>query len=136
MEMPFHQEQLDFMIALSKQRIETLDPFFRFLNYFDTEYFFFALIPLIWFGISYKWGLRIFYLLFINNILIHFFKYFIGWPRPSTDLPELGIFHFDSHGFPSGAAQTAMLLGGMLIVYWKNRFSWVLGPVYILLISF
>ncbi len=134
--MPFHREQLDFMVALSKHRIEALDPFFRFLNYFDTEYFFFALIPLIWFGISYKWGLRIFYLLFINSILIHFFKHFFGWPRPSTDLSEIGMFHFADNGFPSGAAQTAMLLGGMLIFYWKNRFSWVLGIVYILLISF
>jgi membrane-associated phospholipid phosphatase len=134
--LPFHQQQLEFMSNLASNRLEFLDPFFRFLNYFDSPYFFFILIPTIWLGFSYKWGLRIFYWFTLNNLLISFAKNSVGWPRPSTDLPEIGLFHPKSFGFPSGGAQTAMFLGGILIYYWRTPAAWIIGLVYILLISF
>src|SRR5271163_2718599 len=109
--LPYHQQQLEFMIDLARSRIEFLDPFFRFLNYFDSPYFFFVLIPVIWIGFSYQWGLRIFYWATINNLINSFVKNAFAWPRPSTDLPELGLFTPSSHGFPSGGAQMSMLLG-------------------------
>lgn len=133
---PFHHEQLQFIFDLAQHRLEFLDPFFRFLNYFDTAYFFFALIPIIWLGYSYKWGLRIFYWLMISNLINSYVKYLVGWPRPSTDLPEVGMYHFPTNGFPSGAAQTCMFLGGLLIYYWRTPFAWTIGTLYILLISF
>ncbi len=124
------------MTDLARNRLEWLDPFFRFLNYFDTPYFYFILIPIIWLGFSYKWGLRIFYWLMINVHLVHAIKNSIGWNRPSTDMPEIGLFHPHSYGFPSGGAQTAMFLGGLLIYYWRTRSAWIIGSIYILLISF
>ncbi len=124
------------MVDLAGSRIEFLDPFFRFLNYFDTPYFFFILIPVIWLGFSYKWGLRIFYWFTLNNLVMNFAKNSVGWPRPSTDLPEIGFFHPTSYGFPSGGAQVAMFLGGILIYYWRTPAAWVIGTIYILLLSF
>lgn len=134
--LPFYKQQLEFMVDLTCNRIEWLDPFFRFLNYFDSVYFFFILIPVIWLGFSYQWGLRIFYWFTLNNLIITFAKHSIGWPRPSTDLPEIGMFHPTSHGFPSGGAQVCMFLGGLLIYYWRTRAAWIIGSIYILLISF
>lgn len=134
--LPFHEQQLEFMVDLARNRIEFLDPFFRFLNYFDTPYFFFTLIPVIWLGFSYKWGLRIFYWVTLNNLIMNFAKNSVGWPRPSTDLPEIGFFHPTSYGFPSGGAQVAMFLGAILIYYWRTPAAWVIGTIYILLLSF
>lgn len=124
------------MSDLVSHRISFLDPFFRFLNYFDSPYFFFVLIPALWLGLSYRWGLRIFYWGWISNLINSLAKYLFAWPRPSMDMPELGMFHPDSFGFPSGGAQTACFLGGILICYWKTRASWAIGLTYILLISF
>jgi len=124
------------MTHLVRHRIESLDPFFRFLNYFDSSYFFLVLIPLIWMGFSYQWGLRIFYWFTFNSLVNSFAKNMIGWPRPSTDIPEIGMYHPTSYGFPSGAAQVCMFLGGLLIYYWRTRAAWTLGAIYILLISF
>lgn len=124
------------MIDLAKNRIEFLDPFFRFLNYFDTPYFYFVLIPVIWLGFSYRWGLRIFYWFTVNNLFIASMKNLIAWPRPSTEMPEIGFFHFKSYGFPSGGAQSAMLLGGLLIYYWRTPAAWIIGTIYIFLIGF
>lgn len=124
------------MTDLVRNRIEVLDPFFRFLNYFDTVYFLFILIPIIWLGYSYRWGLRVFYWVTLNTLWISFAKNAIGWPRPSTDMPELGFFHPNSFGFPSGGAQMSMFLGGLLIYYWRTPLAWAVGSLYILLISF
>lgn len=124
------------MVDLARNRIEWLDPLFRFLNYFDTPYFFFVLIPVVWLGFSYKWGLRIFYWFSLNGLIVQVAKNSIGWNRPSTDMPGIGFFHPQSYGFPSGGAQTAMFLGGIFIYYWRTRLSWIIGLTYILLISF
>lgn len=124
------------MIDLVERRIEFLNPFFRFLNYFDSPYFYFVLIPVIWVGFSYKWGLRIFYWFTLDNLIVSAMKNFICWPRPSTEMPEIGFFHPTSYGFPSGGAQSAMLLGGLLIYFWRTPAAWIIGIFYILLISF
>lgn len=134
--LPFYQTQIEFMLTLAKGRPEALNPFFLFLNYFDTPYFFFVLIPAIWLGISYKWGLRIYYWSTLNSLLNFLVKNWVGWPRPSTEIPELGLLHPTSYGFPSGGAQTSIFLGILLIYYWKSRKARLIGAAYILLISF
>lgn len=136
MNFPYHEQQLQFMIDLARHRIEGLDPFFRFLAYFDSPYFFFVLIPTIWLGFSYRWGLRIFYWFTLNNLFLGLAKSAFGWPRPSTDNPEIGLMHPTSNGFPSGGAEVSLFLGGLLIYYWRTRAAWVIGTIYILLISF
>lgn len=135
-DLPFHQRQLEFMIDLARNRVEFLDPLFRFLNFFDTAYFYYALIPLIWIGFSYKWGIRVYYWFCLNSFVNVGLKNSIGWPRPNVEMPELGLFHPTSFGFPSGGAQMAMFLGGLLIYYWRTPLAWTIGTVYILLISF
>lgn len=124
------------MSSLAESRLEWLNPFFHFLAYFDTPYFFFVLIPIIWLGCSYRWGLTIFYWFIINVLVCHSLKDAINWSRPSTDLPEIGLFHPESPGFPSNGAQTCMFLGAILIYYWRTRTAWIIGSLYILLISF
>lgn len=134
--MPFYQAQLDFAFSFAYHRIEWLNPFFLFLNFFDTPYFFFLLIPIIWVGVSYRWGIHLFYYLTINSWINGMVKVIFSWPRPSTDLPESALMHLHSFGFPSGAAQTSMLLGGLLIYYWRTKAAWIIAIPYILLISF
>lgn len=134
--LPFHQEQLNFMIHLAKGRPVWLNPFFLFLDLFDTPYFFFVLIPIIWVGYSYRWGLRIVYWATLNNFSLALAKFAFGFPRPSTDMPEVGLLHPKSNGFPSGGAMGSMFLGALLIYYWRTPIAWILGTFYILLISF
>ena len=136
MNIPLHSEQLQFVLDVASYRNSFLDPIFLFLNYADSFYFNFLLIPFVWVGFSYRWGLRLFYLLVINSILNSFFKNLVGWPRPCMDFPDVGMFCPHNFGFPSGGAQTCMLLGGLLIYYWKTRAAWIIGVSYILLISF
>lgn len=135
--MPYQNEQLQFLIWIAENlRTPFLDPFFRFLNYLDTEYFLYLVLIFICFGVSYRWGVRIFYLLSFNFLAVGFFKLHVGWPRPTFTMPEIGMFHFSSNGFPSGAAQNSMLLASLLIYYWKSRWALFIGIPFVLLMSF
>jgi membrane-associated phospholipid phosphatase len=136
MEMPFPEEQLELVSKVVCSRTEWLDPLFIFLNYFDSAYFIFVLIPFIWIGFSYRLGLKLFYTLAFSGFLNTCLKVLIGWPRPTHDCPDIGLFDFHSYGFPSGGAQTAALLGTLLIYYWKSKWRFLVGGVYILLVSF
>ncbi len=134
--MPFYDEQLRFMAALALERGPYLNKVFLFLNYVDTSYFNIILIPLFWIGISSRWGIRLYYLLLCNWVINSYIKALVGWPRPCTDIPNSGLLDFHSFGFPSGAAQTSMLMGALLIYYWKNKYSWLIAVGYVSLISF
>lgn len=134
--MPYQQEQLQFLMEIADLRTPLLNAIFLFLNYFDSIYFFLFLVPLVMIGISSKWGIRLFYLMYVSDTLNGGLKLLLDLNRPSTDWPGLGLIPLYSPGYPSGGAQTAFLLGTLLIYYVKTRWAWVLGIVYILLISF
>lgn len=134
--LPFHEQQLEFMRDLAQNRPEFFNPLFQFLNYFDTPYFSMILIPIIWLGYSYQWGLRILYWITFNGLVVTLLKNSFGWPRPSADLPAIGLFHPTDFGFPSGGAQLSMFLGSLLIYYWRTKTALAVGLTYILLISF
>ncbi len=136
MSIPCHNQQLQFIVDLAAARTDFFNPIFRFLNYADTPYFIFILIPFIWIGLSWRWGVRLYYLIGINSMVNSCLKTLVGWPRPCADLPEVGMFCPMSFGFPSGAAQTCILLGALLIYTWKSRLSWVIALFYIAVVSF
>lgn len=136
MTIPFHDEQLQYMCSLAASRPEWLNPFFLFLNYFDTPWFYFVIIPVVWLGISYQWGLRIFFWLSLNSLVNSVAKYLVGWPRPSTEMPNIALIHPTSNGFPSGGAQSSLFLGALLFYYGKTRAAKAVAVAYVLLVSY
>ena len=136
MNIPFFTTQVDFLYRISAMRGEWLDPIFLFLNYFDSVYFLLVLIPFVWIGISPRWGLRIAILTIFCTLLNYNIKLLFHQPRPIVDFPDLAMLPFLDPGFPSGGAQMAALLGGLLIYSWKHKWTWVIGISYPLLIGF
>ncbi|MBM3183972.1 MAG: phosphatase PAP2 family protein [Chlamydiae bacterium] len=126
----------DLLYQIASLRTGWLDPIFYFLNYFDSGYFPLIMIPLVWIGISYRWGLRFAFAFTLNALINLHLKLLFDTPRPSADYPDLAMVSASSPGFPSGGAQTAILVGGLLIYGWKNRWAWAIAVPYILLVSF
>lgn len=110
--------------------------FMKFCDHFDRAEFFFVLIPVIWFFFGRYQGLKIFNILFISIFVNHYLKQFFGLPRPYHLDPALGLVSVPGCGFPSGAAQTVILLSGLLIMYWKSKYRWPVAIFYTLTISF
>ncbi len=128
--------QLYWLQVLSNYRTTFLNCFFKFLNLFDTAYFFFFLIPFIWFIVSSKWGVRILYLAFTNALINFLLKQTFRVPRPSDIDPNLALVNVSGFSFPSGAAQYSMLFACVLMFYHRKPFSKILGVSFILLMGF
>jgi membrane-associated phospholipid phosphatase len=134
--MPFLEQQLQWIYFLQQARGPFVDSIFRLLNLFDTEAYFCCLIAMIWIGFSWRWGCRLGYLIILSGWVNGIVKIAAALPRPFFFDADLAIVQTHSYGFPSGGAQNAMLLGSLLIYFWKSRWAWPVGLFYILLISF
>ncbi len=131
-----HHLEIEVIRFLHQFRTPFIDQFFKTLDLFDRNEFFFILIPFVWFSIGKKPGLRLFCILFLSSLTNHILKAFFLSPRLFHLDPSLGIIQVDGWGFPSGAAQTVILLSGLLLKSWNNSWKWALIASYITLISF
>lgn len=131
-----HLWELSLIKNLQLIRTPFLDKFFLFLNYFDTFYFPLILIPVIWFGYNWKWGLRLLYIIIISSVLNELAKLLFHQPRPTFLDPSVGVIFLKNFGFPSGAAQAATVYSGLMILYFKNKkVAWILGSILVFFIS-
>lgn len=133
---PIMQDQIQWIHLLHKIRSPVLDALIRFCNYLDRPEFFLFLIPVVWLGINWRFGIRLFYILSLSHLVNHILKAFLACPRPFNIEPALGLIEVEGYGCPSGAAQNGLLLAGILIVHWKSAWRWPIGLGYLLLISF
>ncbi len=131
-----HELELEFINYIQLFRNPLFDYFFKFLDFFDRQEFFFILIPIIWLGKGWKTGLRLFYILFFSSFINQVLKEFFLSPRPFHIDVNVGIIQVGGLGFPSGAAQTVILLSGLLLISWKTPWKWVLASTYTLFVSF
>lgn len=131
-----HTFELELINLIQEFRTPLLDQFFKSLDFFDRQEFFFVLIPIIWLGQGWKTGLKLFYILLLSSLMNHALKEFFLSPRPFHLDAHLGIIQVSGLGFPSGAAQTVILLSGLLVSSWKSSWKWVVAFLYVGLVSF
>ena len=133
---PFLQEQLNFLVNLSHHRTPFWDKFFLVADYLDSVYCIFLLASILWLAISWRWGIRFFYLMLISASINYFLKIVFGEPRPYTLIPELALHAVGQNSFPSGAAQNTLIYAGLLIYVFQRRWAYVLGVIYPLFVGF
>jgi len=131
-----HSLEIEWIQLLHQFRTPFLDHFFKLLNLLDRHEFFFLLIPIVWLGVGWKPGLRLFYILFLSILVNQALKGLFLSPRPCHLDPTLGVIQIGGLGFPSGAAQTVILLSGLLLQSQKRAWKWVLVTCYIAFVSF
>lgn len=128
-----HLWELQLMQQLANLRNAWTDAFFFFMAYFDTPLLPITLIPLVWYGVSRRWGAVLHFMMLFNSLLNTSLKHLFESPRPLHLDPTLGLIDvWHSYGFPSGAAQTSILLPGMWIAAQRTRLSWVVGILFCL----
>lgn len=134
--MVYLEEQLRFLHFLQEHRGSTIKPILLLLNFFDSSIFITLLVIFVWIGCSWRWGIRLAFLMVFSGILNYLMKTAFELPRPILFDPTLPIAHATGYGFPSGGAQNAFLLGGLLITYWKNRWAWLAGGLFAFCVAF
>ena len=117
-------------------RSEELDAFFQGCNFFDTAPFFLLLFPLVWYAVNERIAIKLYAIHFISAYLNLVLKGFFLLPRPFHLNPDLGVIQVTNTGFPSGAAQTAVLLSGILCLEAKSVWRWPIAFLFWALVSF
>lgn len=96
-----------------------------FFSFLGAEEFFLMILPALYWCISTELGLRVGVILLVNGSLNAAFKLFFHAPRPywvSTEVQALASE--TSFGVPSGHAQVAAGVWGMLASQLKQRWAW------------
>ncbi|MBI2743802.1 MAG: phosphatase PAP2 family protein [Chlamydiales bacterium] len=121
-----YAEELQWIHKLQEwMRSPWMDQFFICWNYVDSHAFVFVLIATIWYLVSRRVGIKMAYILILSAVVSKVLKGFFDLPRPCQLDPSVGVLCFSTPGFPSGAAQTAVLYAGIAFIECKNQlFRW------------
>lgn len=98
--------------TIANFRTPLLDDFFKAWNWVDTEYFFLLFIPTVWVLAGRKWGIRLLLVLVLSSFTNNYLKSIFQHPRPFHVDPSLLLVQVGGYSFPSGAAQTSVILAG------------------------
>lgn len=128
--------QLEWMTRLHTLRSEGLDVFFTLLNYFDSFGFYAVLVIGVWLLYGRRVGVQCLLMALLCKGVNGGLKEFFHSPRPFHMLPDLMVVEVKGFGFPSGAAQGAVMMVGIVGSLWKGAWKWFVLGAYALLISF
>lgn len=109
----------------------------RFFTFLGSENFFFLVLPLVYWSIDAAVGLRVAFVLVASNSLNSIFKVVFTSPRPywvSVDVNPLSVE--TSFGVPSGHAQNAMAMWGIMAYGLRKRWAWIVAMALAVLIGF
>ncbi len=132
----WYQIELEWIKSIDQFRTPFLDQFFIGLDFFDTKVFYILLVTIVWIGIHWRWGLRLLAILITNALMNELLKRVFQEPRPLNLDPSVGLIEVSGYGFPSGTAQSVMLLTGIALIYIKSPWKWVIAATYFPLVSF
>lgn len=117
-------------------RSPLLDLFFLGWNFVDSLPFMLIMVSTVWYLIDRRIGVRLLYILILSAVVNGFLKAYFDMPRPCQDDPLVGLLCFTNNGFPSGAAQTAVLICGIIFKESKKWLWRSFGLLFALMLSF
>ncbi|MBA7514417.1 hypothetical protein ES705_06445 [subsurface metagenome] len=127
---------LDFIIMIQQIDTPLLDSFFRAITSLGDELFYLLLFPFLLWCVDFYLGIRVGIIFLLSVYANNGLKEIFQQPRPFDILPEIQKVHAYGYGFPSGHAQSSLVVWGS-IAYWKKQI-WIrnLSVLLILLIGF
>ena len=127
---------LNFIIMIQKIDTPLLDSFFRAITLLGDELFYLLLFSFLLWCVDFYLGIRVGIIFLLSVYVNTGVKEIFQQPRPFDILPEIQKIHASGYGFPSGHAQSSLVVWGN-IAYWKKQ-TWIrnLSVLLILLIGF
>ncbi|MGA9347801.1 MAG: phosphatase PAP2 family protein [Anaerolineae bacterium] len=111
-----------------------LDGLLTVATFLGEEEFYLIFLPLIYWCLNKRIGMRLAYACLLSTYLNLFLKDLFGIPRP--DDPRIRFLRKETTpSFPSNHAQGAVVTWGYLATQWENRAFWVVAIVLIVLNS-
>lgn len=108
----------------------------RFFSFLGTEEFYILILPILYWCIDSKLGIRVGVIMLFSSGLNFIFKIVFTAPRPywiSSKVKALwGEIYF---GIPSGHAQQAVAVWGIMAAYLRRGWGWITAIFFILMIG-
>jgi membrane-associated phospholipid phosphatase len=131
-----YQWGIDVIQRIHQFESPTLTVMMRGLTVLGSVYTYLGLIPLIYWCIDEKKGFRLGFLLIFSTWVNIFLKVFFKQPRPFELDPRVGRAYEETYGFPSGHAQTSLVVWMIFASWGKRNILYLGGLVISLLIGF
>lgn len=109
----------------------------RLVTFLGNEEFYLFVAPAIYWCLDAQLGLRVGLSLMITGVVNSTFKFALVGPRPYWYSPAVTAYSTEtSFGVPSGHAQNAVVVWGVLAAWFKRPWAWISAIVIMLLIGF
>ena len=130
------QNGVDWIVAI--QSIGNwLEAPMKFFSFLGTQDFFFLALPLIYWSVDARLGLRVALILMTSVTLNFFVKLWFAGPRPYWVSSKVNAFSAESSfGIPSGHAQNAVSVWGIIASGIRKPWAWVAAFVLAFFIGF
>jgi len=112
---------LDVVRAAQTFANPALTAFFRFLSVLGTEYVYLLLIPVVYWCVDHRKGLRLGIFVIVSAVLNAWLKVLFMQPRPYDLDPTVGMARETSYGLPSGHSQISA-------TFWGVAAPWIRRP--------
>lgn len=113
-----------------------LIPPMQFFSFIGREEFYLLVMPLLYWSINHILGLRVAMILTLSSGLVELLKMAFHSPRPFWYSAEVRSFVAEtSFGVPSGHAQNAASIWGLVASYLRRTWAWGLFTLLILMIG-
>jgi glycerophosphoryl diester phosphodiesterase len=113
-----------------------LDSVAFFFTWLGSEYFYMALLPVMYWLVDRQRGYQLAFLFLFSMWLNGLLKDMFNMPRPSPGEGVRVLVHESSPGFPSGHAQGSMTVFGYLFAEYRNVWLRWLAVILIVLVAF
>jgi len=101
-----------------------LDLLMKGFTFLGDEAFFLLLFPFLYWCLDSRLGLRLALVYSLSGYLNYTLKHAFGQPRPADLDPGIQLVEADGYGLPSGHAQGAVVLWGLLALLSRRRWAW------------
>ena len=116
------------------------DTFFIVLTFMGSEDFYTILLPLVFWCIDLKFGIRLAFIFLLSSYTNNLLKGLFAHPRPFQLDPDVKLFKAkvldaEGYGLPSGHAQSAVVVWGTIAAEFHRTWNWTLALLLMLLIG-
>jgi membrane-associated phospholipid phosphatase len=131
-----HAWGLELIHRVQAFRAPSLDLAFRAITFLGNEEFFLLMFPFLYWCLDSRLGFRLGVLFFVSGYLNFALKGILAQPRPFDLEAGINLIRETGYGLPSGHAQSAVVLWGLLAHAGRRRWLWTPAAALMLLIGF
>jgi membrane-associated phospholipid phosphatase len=121
---------------IAERRTPVLTAFLRAVTEVGSTIGYLVLLPLLWWGLSWKLAVRLFVALVLSVYVNAVLKDAVALPRPFQYAELANITTPDEYSFPSGHAQSAALFWTLFALHVKKRWFTVFAATAAFLVGF